>query len=155
MLVMVLAGVACEGPTGPEGPQGNANVTVYRFDGHDFDEIPKAFREIEDIRRLSEMHENIWLVYLISGVAVYHIPGNVRGSDFLIFHSWDSNSETVRFSIWLSTIGGSNLSFGEIRIIRIAPGEIVGKQKFHQSSVPADLDVSDFSAVTGYYGLEP
>lgn len=158
MLVMVLAGVACEGPTGPtgpEGPQGNANVTMYRFDGHDFEDIPKAFREIEDIRRQSEMHNNIWLVYLVSGILVYHIPGNVQGSDYRVSHFWDSNSGTVQFLIGRITNGGTFQRFGEIRIIRIAPGEIVGKQKPDQGVVPASLDVSDYKAVIGYYGLEP
>lgn len=154
MLVMVLAVVACEGPTGPEGPQGNANVIVYRFDGHDFDDIPKAFREIEDIRRQSEMHKNIWLVYLVSGIAVYHIPGNVHGSDYRVNHYWDSNSGTVQFLIGRITNGGSSISFGEIRIIRIAPGEIVGTQKSHQGGVSASIDVSDYNAVIRYYGLE-
>lgn len=153
-----------QGPQGPAGEDGNANVTLYIFEGHDFfNDSHVTFRELSDIENPLDY---TWLVYLVRRPGTqfrqYLIPG--RGSccdgeyavETLTFPE-NPNNNTFQFEIGLVAGGGEE--FDEIHIYQIGVSNVEDcsggscLRASPESLLPSDLDVSDYNAVMDYYGL--
>src|SRR5690606_22198983 len=53
-----------DGEDGAKGETGNANATLYKFDGHDFSESDYTARLVESANE-QELSESAWLVYFM------------------------------------------------------------------------------------------
>ncbi len=195
VLAIFLAGIACEGPAGPEGPQGlqgeqgltgpqgeqgpqgdagpqgtpgadgNANVTLYIFDGNNFNTTTNAIRRIM-LDNEAELIDSAWLVYLRYPQPAntefpfiyYHVPGFgfAGSSEYRVNHTWREISLDAQFEIRRASGSGEN--YDQIRIIRIESSETVeensvaGKLAWH-SHIPPGLNVDDYDEVVHYFNL--
>lgn len=157
------AGVAGpQGPEGPQGPQGspgadgNANVFLYVFDGHNFATIGSVAHQIPDVTE-AEMRESAWLIYLVLGNLFYQMPGP----------GWNAFSQYRSFVFWsevqggaiaqISRAGGTGETYDEIRVFRIAATNVNAaptSAESTQSLIPDHLDTSDYRAVAAFFGLD-
>jgi hypothetical protein len=184
IFAIALAGGACEGPDGPVGPQGeqgpegpqgaqgiegNANATLYIFDGASFNAgSTSATRSIE-LENESEMFQNVWLVYLIrsteepgnifSALGAFQVPGrgyfitDLGDAGYDLGKRWIPVDSELRFIITRSS--GINQTYDKIHIIKIEASNIVdNSSRIAGSDIPANLDLSDYNAVIEYYGLK-
>lgn len=141
----------------PINLKGNANVTLYRFDGNDFSTNGSITREIDDITE-TEMVESGWQVYLVfNNGGVFHIPGfGAFGfSEYGVAHSFDASSSIVSFSIAVLDSDPGE-AYEEIRIVRTAAGNAIDNRTTAPGTVSPgmyNLDVSNYNTVAKYYGL--
>ena len=193
VLAIFLAGIACEGPEGPQGEQGptglqgeqgqqgpqgdtgpqgipgadgNANVTLYIFDGNNFTTTTNAIRHI-NLENETELIDNAWLVYLRYPQPAnnefpflyYHVPGLGFGgnSEYRVNHTWRAISLGAQFEIRRASGAGEN--YDQIRIIRIESSETVegadvaGKLAMN-SQIPNGINVYDYYEVVRYLNLD-
>lgn len=163
---------ACEGPAGPEGPagadgqdgapgqdgeDGNANVTVYIFDGHDFSSSSSYF--LPGITGLTEteMKESAWDVYMLATNDIYYpIPGYGENglSEYRVFYSFNSSNSEVDFDIRLET--GTGEQYNEVRIVRTAANNVEDNTttKVSGDSQEPQVDFSNYQEVVDYYNID-
>lgn len=167
-----------QGEQGPQGPQGdtgaqgtpgadgNANVTLYIFDGNNFSTTTNAIRRI-NLENETELIESAWLVYLRYPQPAsnefpfiyYHVPGLgfAGNSEYRVNHSWRAISLDAQFEVRRASGPGEN--YDQIRIIRIESSETVegtdvaGKLAGF-SQIPGDLNVNNYNEVVRYFNLE-
>lgn len=159
-----------QGPPGEQGPMGNANVTLYIFDGHNFSENFLAIRRIE-LESEKDLNESAWLYYQRYSTlnpnfpfTYYHVPGRGFGgsSEYRANHVWRAIELDAQFEIRRAS--GSGETYDQILIFRIESSEVIdktgdagkiaGSVKSGQSIIPPDLDVTDYYAVVEYFGIE-
>ncbi|MFW6088755.1 MAG: hypothetical protein ACODAB_03310 [Gemmatimonadota bacterium] len=164
---------ACEGdrgPTGPQGPQGpegaegaqgptgedgNANVTVHIFDGHDFSQsffVDLCMGEGIDAQ---ETAESSWRAYLgldspDFGLLLFHVPGAGIGGDseYLTVTAYDASAVNCSSPQSLTEIflyEGPGEAYDEIRIIQIAADAVIDNRS-------SSSDVTDYHAVLAGFG---
>ena len=167
-LAILASFTACELLTGAEGPQGeqgppgvpgedgNANVDLYIFDGHDFSTSSTAARHVDDVSE-TEMKESAWLMYLVINNIFYQMPGPGWNafSTYRSFVFWSNSMQLVVLEI--NRTDGSGETYDEIRVIRIAASDVKDNRAPsapEQSLIPAHLDTSDYHAVVEYFGLD-
>lgn len=156
-----------EGPQGPQGIEGNANATLFIFEGHNFNSTQTALRDVED----DEPFLSAWLTYLIihqtSSDLIYVVPGPIHGmnSTYSVTHNYFgegwADEGTLRTVISRASGGGE--TYDAIHILRIRSSNTEVMSSFQDDSfaeinlkhelIPADLDVSDYHAVLDYFGL--
>jgi hypothetical protein len=155
--------VGPQGEQGPEGPQGeqgppgedgNANVTLYVFDGYDFTGEDFTNRFV-DLNSEQEMRESAWLYYLVlfPNEIYYSVPGvGSFGGEYLVGRQWTGGSSRHV----INCVSGGCGEYGEIHIIRIEGSNVVdNRSKQADSIIPDDLDVTDYNAVLEHYGISP
>ena len=166
MVAMVLAILVlfagCEFLTGPEGSQGspgkdgNANVDLYIFDGHNFNANSFLRLHVDDVSEI-EMKESAWLIYLVINYIFYQMPGPGWNafSTYRSFVFWSNALQLVVLDIIRAD--GNGEGYDEIRVIRIAASDVKARGTSPapaQSLIPDHLDTSDYHAVVEYYGLD-
>lgn len=157
-----------QGPQGPQGIEGNANATLFIFEGHNFNVGPTAMRDIEDDEPLL----SAWLTYLVihqpSSDLIYVVPGPIDGTNgtYSVTHNYFgegwADEGTLRTIISLRS--GNGRAFDAIHILRIRSSDTEVMNSIQNNSfteinlknklIPADLDVSDYHAVLDYFGLD-
>lgn len=141
-----------QGPEGPAGEDGNANVTLYVFDGYDFTGEDFTARFV-NLNSQEEMRESAWLYYLVlfPNEIYYAIPGfGSFGGEYLVGRQWTGSSSRHV----INCVDGGCGEYGEIHIIRIAGTNVVdNRSKNVDSLIPQDLDISDYNAVLEHYGI--
>jgi hypothetical protein len=150
-----------EGPQGPQGIEGNANATLFIFEGHNFNAAQTALRDVEDDEPLL----SAWLTYLVihqtSSDLIYVVPGPIHGmnSAYSVTHNYFgegwADEGTLRTVISLSS--GNGETYDAIHILRIRSSDTEAMSSFQDDSyteinlmdelIPAELDVSDYHAV--------
>lgn len=144
-------------PINLKGEDGNANVTVYRFDGPGFtDANPDTTYSISGLTR-EQADESAWSVYLVRGIFRHEIPGilefGVPPYEFSV--RWIYENEEVKFTI--EKRGGSDYYPDEIRIVRIAANNVVdnrAKQASSPLAIPQALDLSSMPELINYVGID-
>lgn len=156
-----------EGPQGPAGEDGNANATLYIFDGHDFGSSVSTSRCVP--ATLQETNGSSWQHYLFnevsSGVRWYAVPGvgptqGGVGSEYRVSYDWTTNAPCANEGRhYFRRQSGNGEEFDQIRIIQIEATnseDCTGGGCLRAATapeLPADLDISDYDAVMAYYGL--
>ncbi|WP_143310613.1 hypothetical protein [Chitinophaga vietnamensis] len=156
---MLLAFVACKkGDIGPQGPQGNANITMYTFDSQTFTGMLNLV--LNNITS-NKMDSSLILVYYNpvpeDGTSWYAIPGAGPGNLYQTrFFTYQVNVNPSNYLLSIRTFNsdgstyGSKLLFRRIRVI-IAPATAIlsgGRMSSHQP-----VDYNDYHAVMRYYHL--
>lgn len=131
---------------GTDGADGNANVTRYKFSGHDFSS--DSFTTLS-VSGVDNPELSVWLVYLEFSY-MYHVPGwGVNGtSEYRVFS--DGNSSSILLQ------NGPGELYDNIYMVRIEPSntEDLSKQVGNKVNIiPDHLDVSDYEAIAKYYGF--
>ena len=165
--VMVLALacvlVACETPTGPDGADGNANVTQYIFGGHDFSSESTCSISLSDLGITEqEREESAWLVYLfydgVVGVAPsYQVPGiGARGEEYSVELSTVVTPGLPQV-LTIALENGTGDEYYEIRVIQIQASDMIDTTSAGFSAgglIPEYLDVVNYRAVVDHYQIE-
>lgn len=152
-----------EGPEGPPGEDGNANVTVHIFDGHDFSSSAPLDLCLGDNISQQEMIESSWNVYLgrdnaAFGLIYWHVPGfaNFGASEYDVVYAYDtpvSICPSAQPLIEISRESGPGENYEEIRIVQVAANNVVdNRSKQISSLMPDNLDITDYDAVLEYFG---
>ncbi|MFW6084320.1 MAG: hypothetical protein ACODAA_03830 [Gemmatimonadota bacterium] len=153
-----------QGPVGPEGPagpqgsageDGNANVTVHIFDGHDFGTT--SFVDLclgADITQ-QEMIDSSWDAYLgeedaTFGLIYWHVPGfaSFGASEYDVVTAYDG-PETICGSaqplVEISLTSGGGEEYEEIRIVQTVANNVSDNRS-------VVLDMTDYAAVMEHFG---
>lgn len=148
-----------QGPQGPAGEDGNANVTLYVFDGHDFTASISTTRCISTVSA-DDFHDSAWLVYFATNTTHrYAIPGNI-GANYYTFDSYADSAlpcpDVAEF--WLRRSDGPGNNLQSIHILQVEGTTTVdctgGCLRAEGAPlIPEDLNVTDYDAVMDYYGL--
>lgn len=129
----------------------NAIVTLYKFDGYDFNSS-RLTRIPLDIA-VEELENSSWDVYLKYAVpgdtAYFNIPGlgAFGTSEYSSGHQVISNQPAI--FVILRT--GPGEEYSEIHVIRTEVSEVVDNTTGRSS---APVDMWDYEAVVAYYGLD-
>jgi hypothetical protein len=151
--------LGCEGPTGPAGKDGNANVTLYVFGSQDFSSDADVNHTVPNVTE-AEWKESAWLFYLVNAQETpFPVPGPGSGSGDE-YNAWT----------WLSTAtsppevmahfeleSGTGESYTELRVVQIEASTVVQTTSGKGSTkvvIPEHLDTEDYNAVAEYYGLD-
>ena len=164
VLAAVISFTACKkGDTGPQGPAGNANVTVYNFGEQTFTDVVNL--KLSNISQ-GKMDSSLILAYYNpsseAATSWYPIPGAGSGAAYqtryFVYQSATTPVSIYTFSIRTlkadGTAYGSAVTFKKIKII-MAPASAVlagGRQMSGVPNIP--VDVNDYYAVCRYYGIE-
>jgi hypothetical protein len=124
-----------EGPQGPSGEDGNANVTLHIFAGHDFSLNSFIDLCLGDGISAQETTESSWDAYLgldspTFGFIYFHVPGGGVGGDseYLAVTTYDAgalNCPSPQALTEILLIGGPGEAYDEIRIVQAAANEVV------------------------------
>jgi hypothetical protein len=136
-----------QGPVGPVGQDGNANVTVYTFAGHDFSATVQITLSVPVTEE--EYTETIWLTYMRFGVSTYSVPGWGLGgtTEYRTWHSYHIPSEAARIRIRVQNGNGEN--YDQIRVVAIKASTFIdGRMQL------PDIDFTNYDEVIAYYGLK-
>lgn len=144
-----------EGPQGPAGEDGNANVTVHIFDGHDFATAPNLDLCFGTGISQQEMTESAWDVYLgiengAFGLIYWHVPGfaDFGSSEYDVATAYDTPESlcgSAQPLVEISLVSGPGEIYQEIRVIQTIANNVSDNHSFV-------LDTSDYSAVIEYFG---
>lgn len=144
-----------EGPQGPGGEDGNANVTVHIFDGHDF--TATSFVDLCFGTGISqqEMAESSWDVYLagddaVFGLIYWHVPGfgSFGSSEYDVATAYDIQEFVCAAPqpfVDISLENGPGEIYEEIRIIQTVANNVSDNRSLV-------LDMSDYSTLIEYFG---
>jgi hypothetical protein len=136
-------------PLNLKGADGNANVTRYKFSGHDFSVEDYVSLDLTDVI-IGDPEESVWLVYVKVALGTsYDMPGyGTRG---------DTYYRTYRIGsiITIAVVDGPGESYSETEVVRIEVSntEDLTKQVGEITIIPDHLDISDYKAVAEYYGF--
>lgn len=143
------------GPAGPSGEEGNANVTLHIFDGHDFSVQPFIDLCMGAGIDAQETTESSWDAYLglnspDFGFVYFHMPGaGISGdSEYLAVTTYDDgalNCPTPQSLTEIFLIAGPGEAYDEIRIIQVLANEVTDNRS-------AVTDATGFHAVIGSAG---
>ncbi len=153
-------------PVNIKGADGNANVTRYIANGHDFSATYSNIITIGSVSK-NEMLESSWLFYLVDQSSsgntdeiFYPIPGpasiNFTEVIYNVRYFYRDASSHVEFQI--SAVGDYNTygkAFERIEIVQIEESSRVDLRKVNsgESFIPDDLDTSNYQEVANYYGF--
>ena len=146
--------VACEGP---QGEDGNANVTRHMFPGHDFSSTPDTVLTLSEVDS-TEMRASEWNVYLVdevNGAVIYdHIPGGTAlGDTYSVAHGWVSSDSEMRIAISLGD--GTGSVYEQIEVVQtVASNSNDQTSKAGGSVLPDHLDVTDYKELAEYYNFD-
>ncbi|WP_326992652.1 hypothetical protein [Chitinophaga sp. 212800010-3] len=156
---ILLAFMGCKkGDIGPQGPQGNANVTIYTFGSQTFTvQLDLTLNNIST----GKMDSSLVLVYYNpvreAATAWYPVPGAGPGTMYqtrFFTYQVSIDPSNYRLSIRAFQAAGSDygfpLTFRKIRVI-IAPAAAIIPGARMSSSQP--VDYNDYYAVLRYYHL--
>lgn len=163
VLIALIAFTACKkGDAGPEGPKGNADVTVYNFGQTTFTgAVSLVLNNISQGRMDSSLMLAYYNPSTEAATAWYPIPGSGSGGIYETRY-FTYQSATTPVSVYTfglraikpdGTAYTTPLTFKKIKII-IAPASVViagGRQMSGVSTLP--VDVNDYHAVCQYYGI--
>ena len=126
---------------GADGADGNANVTRYKFAGHDFSNDSYAGFSIPGV---SNPDQNVWLVYLQVSSYTYPLPGwGVNGSsEYRVF----TNGSIVHIDL----VDGSGEFYDNIYIVRIEVSSTEDLTKIVEEGnyiIPKHFDLTNDHAV--------
>ncbi len=163
VLIALTSVAACKkGDTGPQGPTGNADITVYNFGQTTFTSAVNLL--LNNISQ-GRMDSSLVLAYYNpvpeATTAWYPIPGSGSGGAYetRYFTYQSATAPVSAYSFGLRAIKADGtayttpLTFRKIKII-IAPASVViagGRQMSGVSTLP--VDVNDYHAVCKYYGI--
>ncbi len=181
--IAVLINMGCEGPEGPEGPagpqgeqgpsgpqgpqgeDGNANVILHVFGGHDFTEEGDSFVDLclgENISAEQSMRST-WHVYLAVdsgdeafGMLFFHIPGVAffGNSEYTVVHAYDYATMICAAPqpvIEIELDSGPGEIYDQIYIFQVEASNIIEHSKLPADMVAEDLNVADYHSVYTYY----
>lgn len=124
-----------QGPEGPPGEDGNANVTLHIFAGHDFSVNPFIDLCMGEGIGAQETTESSWDVFLgldspDFGFIYFHIPGSgIAGdSEYLSVTTFDAgalNCPSPQSLTEILLIDGPGEAYDEIRIFQAVASEVV------------------------------
>lgn len=144
----------------PINLQGNANVTLYIFDGHDFTADIQVLRTVTGLSE-SDFLSSSWVVYLVElqtdgDYIFYPIPrsGGIFGLSDYSYASVYSGLGFATFDIRLTD--GPGETYEEIRIIRTAASNVVdNRTSAPKTASPKGykLDQTNYEEVAKYYGF--
>jgi hypothetical protein len=154
------------GVQGPPGEDGNANVTLHIFDGHNFSGVPNLDLCLGDNISEEEMLQSSWQVYLGAeieefGLIYWHIPGAANASEYGVITAYDAEGviciEELQPQpqpfVEIGRMDGPGEEYDEIRIIQVAASNVVDHRNNETNSlVPDNLDLTDYKAVLDYFG---
>lgn len=163
-----------DGPDGRDGQDGqdgqdgdNANVTLYVFDGHDFND--QTFVQLCTPSANEQEHDqSAWLHYLIDEIPgvvpnqYYSIPGFAANDEtfFDVLVDFDANACPGDSRHFISQSAfDQRLAFDRIHVIQIEASNVedcTGGGCLRAATapeLPVDLDISDYDAVVDHYGL--
>ena len=144
-------------PINIKGADGNANVTRYIFQGHDFGNNSSLTLTIFGITN-AEFKESAWLIYLAndrglinSTFRYYPIPGEAIITSYSVSFGNINNINTAFFI----EASGSGTNYERIEIVRIEATNIDDRRKQNSGGIlPSGLDTSDYDAVAEHYGFK-
>lgn len=164
VFTVLISITACKkGDTGPQGPMGNADITVYNFGQQTFTGVVNL--QLSNISQ-GKIDSSLILAYYNPAnevaTAWYPIPGVGSGGNYatryFLYQSATTPVSTYTFSLRAIKTDGSAyanvLTFTKVKII-IAPASVVlpgGRQMNGVPNIP--VDVNDYYAVCKYYGIE-
>jgi len=144
-----------EGPEGPPGEDGNSNVTLHIFGGHDFSVNPFIDLCMGEGISAQETTESSWDAYLgldspDFGFIYFHMPGGGIGgeSQYLSVTTYDAgalNCPSPQSLTEILLIDGPGEAYDEIRIVQAVANEVVD----HRAAV---VDAGDYRALVGSPG---
>lgn len=149
VLVITISSCTKEGPVGPAGTNGNANVKIFTF-------ANDSLSSTHSFDRYITVKKN----YVDSGlVLVYYDPNNglwyacpglgLNGtSQTRYYANAYSDSTEIRMSIYNadgSSYNGSGLTLTRVKVI-VAPASLVGKT--------SPVDFNDYKATMKYFGIK-
>lgn len=141
-------------PLNLKGADGNANVTRYIFPGHDFEGDNYHTMRITDVTDETEMRQSAWLIYAEDSIngQIYNFPdyGYAGQTYYRVRYEWSSYFGAV---ICYISVEGPGEEYDQIEVVRIEAGNTVDNRKQKSSTIPGELDVSDYEAVAEYYGF--
>lgn len=155
LILVVVAGcdsTSVQGPEGPQGEPGNANVRIYKFGGHDFQADYQKTLLINEITS-DTMENSAWFVYLsrygTSTQTDFMIPGRTSGGSY--YYSWNIYSSSVeRMTMFIIRDSGPGEAYDTIKVVRIYANTTSGRP---EENLPA-IDFSNFETVREYYGIK-
>jgi len=185
--VFVFINVGCEGPEGPQGPagpqgeqgasgpsgplgpqgpageDGNANVTLHKFGGHDFIEEPFVDLCLGENISVEESMNSSWHVYLAFdsgddafGVLFFHIPGFAffGNSEYTVLNAYDHVPmicPAPQPLIEIELDSGTGEVYDHIYVFQVEASNVVEHSKIPAEMISNDLDFTDYNAVYSYF----
>ena len=132
---------------GPAGEDGNANVTLYILDGHDFSDSATLQRYLDIVDSSEEVTQSQWTAYLVSNTGVtYLMPGlGLNGvSEYRSFHQYTTtNNGSLRLDIRLED--GPGEEYEAVHLFRVEASEVNDL-----SSGSMTLDLDDYDKIMEY-----
>lgn len=164
VLPVLIAFTACKkGDAGPQGPAGNANVTVYNFGSRTFTGTTVY---IIPGMTAAQADSSMLLIYYNpsseSATAWYPVPGLGSGGVYETrYFLYQSAPSPVQYSVSVRLMNpdgtGSypnSVTFTKLRIFVIPASQVLpgGRQIPGVPNIP--VDINDYHAVCKYYGIE-
>jgi hypothetical protein len=175
--VFVFINLGCEGPEGPQGPagpqgeqgasgpqgpageDGNANVTLHIFEGHDFTEVSYIDLCLGENISAEETRNSSWHVYLgfdsgddLIGMLYFHIPGFTfsGNSEYVVVHGYDHNSlicPEPQPVVEIELDSGPGESYHKIYVFQIEASNVLEHSKMPADMISNDLDFTDYNSL--------
>lgn len=147
-----------QGEQGAPGADGNANVIVHIFGGHDFSADAVAEICLGGDLGQQEFVDSSWTVYLGAEVPPLdmvhlHVPGMAYGGEYVAIIGYDGAAAvcpTAQGLVNIGLVSGPGEAYEEIRIVQVLASDVVDHTVAAASGVAPDL--TDYDAVLEYYG---
>ena len=127
---------------GPAGEDGNANVTLYILDGHDFSDSANLQRYLDIVESSEEVTQSQWSAYLVTDSGVtYQMPGlGFNGvSEYRSYHQYSTlTNGSFRLNIMLED--GPGEEYEAVHLFRVEASEV---DDLSSGSITLDLDDYD------------
>ncbi len=175
--VFIFINLGCEGPEGPQGPagpqgeqgasgpqgpageDGNANVTLHIFGGHDFTEESYVDLCLGENISADEAMNSSWHVYLgfdseddLFGMLYFHIPGFTfsGNSEYAVVHGYDHNSlicSAPQPVVEIELDSGPGEPYDQIYVFQIEASNVLEHSKMPADMISNDLDFTNYKSV--------
>ena len=138
-----------QGPKGEQGAPGNANVTVYTFDGQDF--ASGSIQHIEISMSIDDFNKKLFYTYMRRGNVWYILPnyGNAGQTYYRTYHQYIPNRSAVQITIARVNTTGPGELYEEVKVVAIetTPETLV------PTVIQPTVDIRDFTQVMGELGI--
>ncbi|WP_162418223.1 collagen-like protein [Cyclobacterium roseum] len=138
-----------QGPKGEQGAPGNANVTVYTFDGQDF--AINSLKQLEISMSIDDFNNKLFYTYMKRGNVWYILPnyGNAGRTYYRTYHQYISNRSAVQITIARVTTTGPGETYEEVKVVAIETTE-----NLVPTAIQPTADIRDFNQFRKVLGIE-